>query len=54
MFSMAGEKQHAKGKQEKEKYVCNTSIGESDVKPSHYYYNVISGCESRIIYYYLM
>jgi hypothetical protein len=22
----------------KENYVCNTSIGESDVKPSHYYY----------------
>jgi Leu/Phe-tRNA-protein transferase len=27
-----GKKQHAKGKQEEENYVCNTSIGEPDVK----------------------
>jgi hypothetical protein len=34
-----GKKQHAKGKQEKENYVCNNLIGEPDVKPSHYYYH---------------
>jgi hypothetical protein len=33
-----GKKQHAKGKQEEENYVCNTSMGEPDVKPSYYYY----------------
>jgi hypothetical protein len=44
-----GKKQHAKGKQEEENYVCNTSIGEPDVKPSYYYYYTPCGVKNAFI-----
>jgi hypothetical protein len=44
-----GKQQHAKGKQEEENYVCNTSIGEPDVKPSYYYYYTPCGVKNAFI-----